>query len=377
MIALKKRVEDLIMEAKPTRVAIMGRWNATCGISLHTELLGRKLVEKGHQVSIYAPTLESAEKDWYHRHIPVEDEPWVYRIYDETDEFHYPSGGSIYSERIFSDDFDAFIVESYVRLPVNELKKLVPEIKRKAPLILVVHLGYVRQIDPLMDIDWDAIVVFDRRYIDEIISVYGEKAVEKSFEIPYPYAIIEGVKLYRPEFYDGSPLLFTFGRHPGFEFLDYLSALRKLARNKSFTYWMMFSDGDKPPVEERWLRKSMERPVIRKLYSYLKGVDIHLLPKNDTRAVVVSSTIAQTLYSGVPTIVPDTRHFELLPTDEEGYGVVVKYRIGYINDLIDKLTNLMDDEDLRKKISQKAREYALRNSDEVVAERFVKLLKSI
>ena len=106
-------------------------------------------------------------------------------------------------------------------------------------------------------------------------------------------------------------------------------------------------------------------------------MDIHLLPKNDTRAVVVSSTIAQTLYSGVPTIVPDTRHFELLPTDEEGYGVVVKYRIGYINDLIDKLTNLMDDEDLRKKISQKAREYALRNSDEVVAERFVKLLKSI
>ena len=38
----------------------------------------------------------------------------------------------------------------------------------------------------MMEIDWDKIVVFDRRYVEEIFSVYGRGVEEKIVEIPYP-----------------------------------------------------------------------------------------------------------------------------------------------------------------------------------------------
>lgn len=354
----------------------MGRWNATCGVSLHTELLGRKLREMGHEVTIYAPTLESAEKDWCHRTLRLEDEPWVVRAFEETDEYRYPFGGSINSEKILGGEHDALIVQSYIRFPVKRFEEIAAKVRENCPLILVVHVGYIRQLDPLMGIDWDAIVVFDERYVEEMLAAYGADVVDKVVQIPYPCAVVEGVKAFRPGFAESRPLFFSFGRQRPHDYLDYLYALKLLAQRKDFAYWVVRSDG-LLPVEERWLCQERGRPGLRTLYSYLKGSDIHLLPKGDIRAVVVSSTLAQTLYSGTPIIAPDTRHFERVPVDGEGFGVIVKYRLGDVKDLTGKILVLMEDEGLRKRISENAKRYALSRSDEVVAQRFLELINSL
>ena len=353
----------------------MSRWNATCGVSLHAEIIGRKFKELGHDVIVYAPTLESANVNWHHRHIDVVDEPWVRRVFEETDEYLYPAGGSIRSEEILEDDYDVFIVESVNRFPVNEFKKIASKIREKAPLILVMHLGYIRDTDPLMEIDWDKIVVFDSRYIKEIFSVYGRGVEERIVEIPYPCPIIDAEPI-RPKSLEGEFIFFTFGRQPLIEYLDYVRALRRLSERYDFKYLIIRSDHELP-FRDEWIVQECGRPEIEMVHRYLRGSDIHLLPKGHTRGVVVSSTLAQTIYSGTPTVVPDTRHFELIPVDEDGFGPVVKYRIGDTRDLERKLMTLIEDDDLRKRISEDAREYAKKYSDDFVAGEFLKLIRSL
>jgi len=358
------------------KIAIMSRWNATCGVSLHAEIIGRKFRELGHDVIVYAPTLESADTDWHHRHIDVIDEPWVHRVFEETDEYLYPAGGSIRSEELLEDDYDAFILESVVRFPVNEFKRIASKIKKKAPLILVMHLGYIRDVDPFMEIDWDKIVVFDSRYAKEILSTYGRRVEEKIVEIPYPCPIFDDVKPIRLKSLEDVFLFFTFGRQPVREYLDYVRALRRLSEKYDFKYLIIRSDRGLP-FRDRWIIQRCERPEMKMIHRYLRGSDVHLLPKGDTRAVVISSTLAQTIYSGVPIVVPDTRHFELIPVDENGFGPVVKYRIGDTHDLERKLSILIEDGDLRRRISKMAREYAKRYSDDFVAREFLNLIKSL
>lgn len=127
-------------------------------------------------------------------------------------------------------DFDVFIVDAYNRFPVYEFKKIARRIRRRAPLILVTHLGLVRDMEPLMEIKWDAIVVFDKRFIDEVLVFFGTDILRKTVIIPYPYAIIDDVKPYRPDYARDKILFITYGRQPFNEYLDYIRVLRRLSR---------------------------------------------------------------------------------------------------------------------------------------------------
>ncbi|WFO75830.1 glycosyltransferase family 4 protein [Desulfurococcaceae archaeon MEX13E-LK6-19] len=363
-------------EVMVMKIAIMGRWNATCGVSLHAELIGRKLIELGHKIVVFAPTLSSADKDWHHRHIDVEDEPWVHRVFEETDEYSYPFGGKINAVEIFKEDFDVFIVEAYNRFPVEEFKKIAKRIRKRAPLILITHLGYIRDTEPLMEIEWDAIVVFDKRFIDEIIKFFGEKIVRKTVIIPYPYAIINDVLPRRPDFAKGKILFITYGRQPIVEYLDYIRVLRKLKKKYDFVYWIIRSDG-KIPFNEKWIIQTVMRPDIRTIYSLVMGADIHLLPKGETRAVVLSSTLNQILYAGTPTVVPDTRYFEYIQVNGDGIGPVVKYPLGNTIDLYEKIVALIENDELREYVSREAKKLALKYSDEVVAKMFIELFNVV
>jgi len=267
-------------------------------------------------------------------------------------------------------------VEAYIRFPIREFGKIFRKLKRNSYVILVIHVGFVRQVDPLMELKWDAVVVFDERYVRELLTAYGEQIIKKSVIIPYPCPRIESTRIIRPEIDEGKFVFFSFGRQRPSDYLDYIYTLRKLSKKYDFVYWVLRSDGSLP-VKEDWIIQEMKRPTLRELYSYLNGANVHLLPKRDIRAVVVSSTLAQTLYSGTPIVVPDTRHFELLPVNDDGFGVVAKYRIGDVNDLIRKLSTLIEDGKLREKISSEARRYASMRSEEIVAEKFITLIKSL
>ena len=357
-------------------VAIMGRWNATCGVSLHAEILGRALIKLGHQITLFSPTVTSANKDWHHRHIDVDDEIWVHRVYEETDKYSYPYGGAVRSEDILKEDFDIFLVEAYNRFPVNEFRHVAYEIRRRVPIVLVLHLGLIRDVEPLTGFGWDVITVYDERFINEVLKPLGKDLVEKALIIPYPYAIINDVTAERPYFAEGKILFITYGRQPPVEYIDYVRALRKIQRKYDIVYWIIRSDG-KLPFKDEWIHQSLMRPDIVHLHKFVRGADIHLLPKGETKAVVVSSTLNQILYTGTPTVVPDTRYFEYIPVNELGFGAVVKYRQGDTIDLAKKLVTLIKDDDLRKEVSRNARALALMHSDEAVAKKFLKLFNKL
>ena len=358
------------------KIGIMGRWNATCGVSLHTEMIGRTLRKMGHDITVFAPTLRSADKDWHHRHISVNDEPWVYRVFSETNEFDYPYGGRIEENEILDDQFDVFVVEGYNRFPVNEFQKISKILKRRMPLILVLHLAYIRDVEPLMRIDWDAITVFDQRYIDEILRPFGKDVANKAKIIPYPYAVIDEIEPIRPSFAGEKILFITYGRQPVHELLDYIRALREVVKRYDVVYWIIRSNG-KIPVKEKWVIQTFARPSLQEIHSYVKGSDIHLLPKGESPGVVVSSTLSQILYTGTPTVVPNTRYFEDIPVNSEGIGAVIKYKPGNTIDLKKKIAELIENESLRRYVSLKAKELALKFRADYVTKEFIKLFQDL
>ena len=355
------------------RIAFLSRWNATCGAGLHAELLCKGFLSMGFDVLVFAPSIESANADWHHRMIDVEDEEWVVRVYEETSELEYPAGGCLGAE-VLEGDYDVLVVEIYNRLPVSKLTEIHEKIRRKAKLVGVLHLAWRRDIPPTLKIGWDAIVIFDKRYYNELLARYDLSNVGRVEEIPYPFAVVDAPPT-RIEEAGEKFLFFTYGRQPELEYLDYVRGLREVCSRDRAAYFVLRSDG-RLPIDEPWIIQKVDRPSLKRIHGYLRGADLHLIPKSDTRGVVISSTLYQSLYSGTPTMVPDTRYFENVPSVEED-GPVMKYRLGDLEDFVRKVRRLMRDDSLRDGLSERARRYALEASDEVVAKRFLELFEAL
>ncbi len=356
------------------RIGILSRWNATCGVSLHAEALGREWVGKGHEILVLAPLESTADADWHHRHLDVADEPWVRRVYAEVNNPF--DEGWVNVEEFLMHRFDVFLIEGYFRLPVRALKNIVEKIKRSGtPVVLVLHEYNVERSKPLMELPSDAIVVFDERFIREILQPL-KIDLGKVRVISYPVLRPNTRDVVRPHFAEGKTLFFSFGRQPPEEYVDFYEALRTIRRSDGdVLYWIIRSDGELP-FNEGWIYQWRERPSLEKLYSYLRGSDFHLLPKaRGEGKVVVSSTIYQTIASGTPIITRDGRYVETIPTDEEGFGAIVKYRD--VSDLVHKIELLMKDEGLRRRVIDEALKFTEEFSVEKVAEEYLNLFTEI
>ena len=332
------------------KIGIFSRWNATCGVSLHAELIGREFIKKGHEIYVFAPYVQSASLWWHHR-IIKEDEPFVIRCYEEMD----PNfrGGKIDEEKILERDFDLFIVESYTSVPYKAVEALVK--KLDCTKIVVIHEGSGDDIRYDVNI-FDHVVIFDERYYE----VVGRS--DKVRIIPYPCV---PVKKGNRKFAEDILTFISFGRQPVNEYEDYVKALDRLSEKYEFVYKVFRSDG-LLPFERGWLKQERKRIKSEELYDYLHSSDIHLLPKGKTDKVVVSSTLFQCLGSLIPTVVPNTRHFETVDKD-----AVVIYTD--VDDLVGKLVRLIEDEDFRRKVIEAAEKFVERNSAEKIAERFLEL----
>ncbi len=351
-------------------LCIISRWNASCGISLHAELIGREFIQRGFKLHALAPTIESANVDWHHRILDVDDEEWVIRCYEESS-----SGYGYIDKRVFERiNCDILIIELYNRLPYRSLSHLIDKLDSK--VVVVVHSTRKEELIPLNYIRYDAIVVFDERYINELLKdTYYDKIGSKTYIIPYPCVEPINVEPYKPSFAKGKVLFFSFGRQPYNEYAEYIEALRRLRSKYDLVYWIIRSDGLIPGVKDEWVIQWRMRPSLTTLYRYLKASDIHLVPKSKTKRVVVSSTIYQTLASFVPIVTPDTRYVETIPTNNDGIGPIVKYKD--IKDLINKLEQLINDEELRRYIIGKAREFLETCKVSKIVERFIDLFKTI
>ena len=341
------------------RIGILSRWNATCGIGMHAELIGREFIKLGHTLRVFAPTINSANRWWHHR-IVQGDEGYVVRCYEEIS----PSsdGGGIDPRPFLDGDLDLLIVESYGSLPKEGVVPIVERLRRRGTfLVLVIHEGWKREVwyrDPSI---FDRVVVFDRRYIEELIPEWKGR-VSISI-IPFPCGpICEG----RRAFGDRGLRFITFGRQPEEEYRDFIEALDSLKID--FEYRVIRADH---PLgfERPWLRQEVRPLRQEEVYEELLKSDIHLLPKGYTGAVVVSSTLCQCVGTLVPIVTPATRHYELVPDD-----VIVRYH--HRKELLDRLERLLSDELYRQRIRKAMEAFARENSARKVALQFLNLLKS-
>jgi len=352
------------------KIGMISRWNATCGVSVHAELLSKELVKMGYDLCVFAPTLKSAMKDWHHKLIKKFDEPWVIRCYAEPDE---NSAGWINYKTIIEEEPDILIIQSHIKLPVKSISKLTHKLNSK--IIAVVHNTCREEVYWMLNAKIDALVVFDKRYLTEVLN---EKIKRNRLVkiIPYPCPNFTPQRRIRPPSTEGKILFFSFGRQPSREYSDFIKALTALRNRYSsnLLYWIVRSNGELN-VKSSWILQFKERPPLEKLLSYISGSNVHLIPKGRTEKVVVSSTVYQTIVAPTPIVTPNTRYVETIPTDNLGFGAIVKYHD--IEDLKKKLIMLIEDETVKRKILAEAREFASKNSSTKVARKFVDLFKQL
>jgi len=353
------------------RITMLTTWNATDGTSYHAELLGREFA-KTHKLTVFAPTFESMSKDPHH--LPIrKDEDFVIRGFEQT----WGSRGWV-DDRLCNENCDVLVVESLDRMPIPTLLGMFSKIKAKK--VQVIHEWALPENPGYYELDFDAIVCFDRRYKPMLVERYPEGKIHI---IPYPcHPYVTGNKERAREKL-GLPkdmlIFFSFGRQPLTEYDDYLWLANELGKKYKLIYLVVRCDN---PSDSEVVGKTLrgqssfcevrfERPLIDRVYDYLHASGIHLVPKAPSSNIVVSSTVFQCLGSGTPIVIPDTRYVEEL--DKE----VVKYRPNDRAQLKTQVSRLIKEETFRKATVNAAKKYVRGNSAQKIAERFVDLFLSL
>lgn len=341
---------------------MMSRWNATCGISAHAELVGLEWRKK-HDLTVFAPTLESAT-DWHHNPIEKEDEEFVIRGYEQPETIG--KTGWI-DERLCKENYDVLVLQGLELLPIPALLDVFPKIEAKK--VLVWHLGKLPKYESLYKLSFDAIVCFDSRFGNMLKEKYP---AEKIHIIPFPCRpLVKGnKKSARTEL--GIPrdktILFSFGKQPLFEYEDYMWLAKELNEIYDLKYFVSRSYGDLPP-ENDYLEVRRDIPSYEEIYKYLHASDAFLWPKVETDYIVVSSTVCQCLGALAPIVAPDVRFVELM--DKE----LVKYSDRA--DLKAKVIRLIEDQDFKHEVLRHAEQYVRANSVEKIAKKFIRLFEDV
>ncbi len=359
---------NVIAYLETMKIAIFSRWNATCGVSVHAELIGREFIKMGHELLVFAPYLESATKWWHYKKIRS-DEEFVIRCYYENDPDTLTEG-YIEEEKILGVNFDVLIVESDYPIPQISVEKLISKIKGKVPVILVIHEGSKDKLRYRNLSIFDAIVVFDNRYITEVLRGFSENV----HIIPYPcYPPV--IKKHRV-FMEDVLRFFSFGRQPVDEYEGFINVLSQLEDEfkVNFEYLVVRSNGPLP-YRKSWLIQRRGRLLVEDIYKILlNDVDICLIPKKNTRNVVISSTFNLIAGALTPIIAPYTRHFEAIP-EIKGIKPIILYNS--LAELKSQIIKLVEDEQYRMKIIDAMKVYAEENSCRKIAEKFMQLIKSL
>lgn len=347
-------------------IGVLSRWNATCGVSMHAELIGREFLKMGHDLRVFAAHIHSANKWWHYKIIREEEEDFVIGCYKEL-EPNTMNGGSVEEDKILSENFDYLIVESYASILYVSIERLVNKLReRGVKVIVVIHEGGRKQIQYSSLRIFDAVVIFDERYVKEMLHDYQDLIRV----IPYPCHPVERGNR---GFAEDVLTFFTFGRQQIHEYNDYIEALDALSPKYDFVYRVIRSNG-LLPFNRLWLKQEQKRLDNKEIYRYLHSSDIHLIPKGQTKYVVVSSTLYQCLGALTSTVVPNTRHFEMLP---EYNGVMPAVIYKNIEDLKEKLIKHIEDEDYRNRVIRIAEKYVEENRSDNIAQKFIKLFRGL
>ncbi|MDO9575452.1 MAG: hypothetical protein Q7J55_02880 [bacterium] len=352
------------------QIGLMGAWNTDSGASIHTELVGRSLIELGHKIVVF-----SFFKHSFHGTAFVsEDEDYVTRC------FTVPSDKNpqLLATPFLRNDYEIFVVEDLGMLLQDHLGKIFHWIKRKAKTINVIHDGDLKEDPSFYQFDWDAIVCFDKRYYDFLKFAYPEEIIHI---IPHPCLPWRPGDKEKSRKELGLPpdkkIVLLFGPasehgadkyHIVKEFKsDYPILILVVTKHEgSLKKWREIkhrSGRDMIEIRE-------ETPSIEGLYEYLYASDLLLYNKPSNPGIVtVASTAFQCLGSGCPMVTFKSSFVETLN------GAVYKYENN--KELRACIASVFEKDRKYEEIIKNAEVYIEKNSAINVAKRFVKLFESL
>jgi hypothetical protein len=347
------------------KIGMLSRWNTACGVSLHAELIGREWIKMGHSLTVFAPNNIRPVK---------EDEEYVIRCYsDEGDHkktfFHPEPFGDI--------DYDILVAEMVEWVPLEPLRKIFPEIRKKAKTVYVVHERKLPTNPMFYDFEWDAIVCFDERYKRQ-----WSNFEDKTHIIPYPAGYLRRRNKQEARKKLGLPpnvkIIFSYGWAPELHVFPILPSLQELSKQLSFVY-LVLADPEYTTKEIEKLRNyefielRPELPPIDRIFTHLHASDIYLIHKQKEEVregeAVVPSAILMCIGASTPIVTSDTEFVWFL--DKE----VIKYsnRAELERVIAGILTGEMDIGNTLKA----AKEYAISHSPKIIANDFIKLFKRL
>ncbi len=339
------------------KIKMMSRWNASCGVSAHAEMVGRIWRKMGHELKVLAPlenNLSRTEKD----------EPYVVRCYELNEKWSGKEKPLFNPVPFLEDDFDVFVVQNLEMMPLQELLEIYPVIREKAKTVLVVHEGGPPQNPYFYKFGWDAVVCFDERYKDWLKNIYPAQQINI---IPYPcYPLKKGDRIEARQKLNlplDKKIIFNYGlgvfRHihllPTIERLNKKYPLVLLTLTHVEDWYDLFS-----ALKERYkfieLRKG---PIsVNDLYTYLHASDVLLIHKDHASCVVVSSTAYLCMGAGCPLLVSDTNFFETLNEEVIKYKNLRELRCR-LEDIFEKRTSIINSLKAAEKYVQKYSSYEI------------------
>ncbi|MEW6481965.1 MAG: hypothetical protein AB1397_03020 [bacterium] len=335
------------------RIAMMSAWNTDSGVALHAEPIGKELRKMGHKLTVFS----FIEDDFHGDGITASDEDYVVRCFGtQKTNFLDP-------RPILSIHFDIFIVQDLRMLPVKNLAKIFPLIKKRARTVHIVHENELPKEPWFYQFDWDLIIYFDKRQ-DFLKKIYPDAVY-----IPFPcFEIRRKDKLEARKRLDlpmNKKLIYCFAQR-GYH--SYLRDLPEKLENETLLLHVVSKgyemlEGKSPPS---WMIVRQEEPLSQERFDeYLFASDALILHKFKSRYhALVSSTAFQALGCGCPIFVPEGSDF-FYPLED----VVVRYRD--IEDLKERLCTLLEDKRAFDEAIDRQDGFALMNSPKIIADRFI------
>jgi len=349
------------------KIAILSRWNTACGVSFHAESVGREWVNNGHSLTVLAPNNIR----------PIaRDEEYVIRCFsdegDHRETFFHP--------RPFLDtDYEILVVERAEWVPLEPLKEIFPEIRKKAKIVYVVHERKLPTSPLFYEFEWDAIVCFDNHYKQEWLSRFDKN---KLHIIPYPTGYLSrGDKQKARKELDlplDKKIVFSYGWAPELHIFPILSVMQRL--NESFPFIYLILAEPKYIVADikrlrtyDFIELRHELPPLERIYTYLHASDVYLMHKQEDEIrkgeAVVPSAILMCLGALTPVVTSDIEFSSLFD------GEVMKY--SNEDALYKLLIGIFEDDKVITETLTSAEKYVTEHSPKKIAGEFIRLFNQL
>ncbi|MGQ9636851.1 MAG: hypothetical protein ACUVT6_03545 [Thermodesulfobacteriota bacterium] len=345
------------------KIAMMSAWNTDSGVSVHAELIGRQWVKMGHPLQVFT----FLPSDFHGTTLVGGDEPFIFRCFTTSRSFP----PYLDPRPFLSGEYEVFVVQDLGMLPMDELAKIFPHIRRKAITLNIIHDNGPSPNPSFYQFEWDRIICFDHRYEAFLRRYHPEEKIQI---IPFPCHPMKRGDQREARVKLGLPLekkiLLIFGQRIK-EHLPLWPVLKELGSRLSFLL-LIVSKKDVEGLEhleEVEIEIRREAPSLDDLYDYLHASDVLILHRNPCDGVVVSSTAFQCLGSGCPILAYESSFFETLK------DVVVTY--SNFEEFKECLLDILNRGERYQSTRQALERFIEKNNAERVAREYIDLFQTL